>query len=324
MPACGSPPAMVHFQGETMGTFYTVTIADEVEARSAARLGVEIDHVLAEINRRMSTYLPDSELSRVNRSPSTDWQTVSPELLFVLQRAYEISVLSDGAFDVTVAPIVNLWGFGPDKQVRLPPDAELVRRASESVGYRLLSMRSEPPAVRKHKPALYIDLSAIAKGYAVDRLAEVLRTYQLEHYLIDVGGELYASGMKAEGKPWQVAIEKPDSESDLPLRVVSLSDHAIATSGDYRNYVEVGGKRYSHTIDPHTAAPVSHATALVSVVSEDAITADAMATALLVLGEASGRDWAERRRIAAYFVSRRADGTLRASWSSAFSDFIER
>lgn len=314
---------MVHLHGETMGTVYTVTIADEVEERSAEALRAEIDRLLEAINRRMSTYLPDSELSLINRSPSTGWRTVSPELLFVLQRAYEIGVLSDGAFDVTVAPIVNLWGFGPDKQVSLPPDAEAVRRARESVGYRLLSMRSEPPAVRKHKPELYIDLSAIAKGYAVDRLAELLRSRGLEHYLIDIGGELYAGGLNAEGRPWRVAIERPDSDSDLPLRVVSLSGHAVATSGDYRNYIEVDGRRYSHTIDPHAGAPVSHATALVSVVGRDAMTADALATALLVMGEAAGRDWAERHQVAAYFVSREDGGALRASWSSAFSDFIK-
>ena len=320
--ACGSPPP-ARIQGATMGTAYTITIADRLEATAVEQIRATVEQSLQAINDSMSTYLPDSEVSRINRSSSADWQAVSPGLLKVLQTAQMISVLSDGAFDVTVAPIVELWGFGPQRGVAIPPDIRSLERAGQSVGHQLLSIRIQPPAVRKHKPQLRIDLSAIAKGYAVDQLAAILKARQLSNYLIDIGGELYASGRNAEGKPWKIAIELPQSGSQLPARVVSLSDKAIATSGDYRNYIEVDGHRYSHAIDPRSKMPLSHATILLSVIDEQAMRADALATALLVMGEPRGREWAEQHGVAAYFVVRRHDGSLQASWSSRFSEMAD-
>ena len=320
--ACGSPPT-TRIQGATMGTAYTITIADGLEAAEAGQIQATVEQSLRAINDSMSTYLPDSEISRINHSPSTDWQAVSPGLLKVLQTAQTISVLSDGAFDVTVAPIVELWGFGPRRAAVIPPDIRSLEQAGKSVGHQLLSIRTQPPAVRKHKPQLRLDLSAIAKGYAVDQLAAILKARQLNDYLIDIGGELYASGRNAEGKPWKIAIERPQSGSQLPARIVSLSDEAIATSGDYRNYIEVDGHRYSHTIDPRSNRPLSHATVLLSVIDEQAMRADALATALLVMGEPQGREWAEQHDVAAYFVFRRHDGSLQASWSSRFAEMAD-
>lgn len=323
--ACSSPPhAPSQLHGKTMGTVYTVTIADAIDPQLLAQLQLAIEQELEAINNSMSTYVPDSEISRINRSSSTAWQTVSAELLSVLQAAHYFSVLSGGAFDITVAPIVNLWGFGPPAAADLPPRSEALRLARASVGYHLLDIRAQPPAVRKHKPDVYIDLSAIAKGYAVDSVASLLRAHQLNNYLIDIGGELYASGLNAELTPWQIAIEKPQAAMEVPALIVPLSDHAIASSGDYRNYIDIDGQRYSHTIDPHSGAPVAHATALVSVIAKDAMSADALATALLVLGESKGRAWAEQHGIAAYFVSRQADGSLRTSLTTAFSAILGR
>lgn len=296
------------FGGETMGTVYSVTIADAGDDADVARLARTVKAELDAVNARMSTYLEDSELSRFNRSRSTDWQPASAQLVAVLSEALRVSALSDGAFDVTVGPVVNLWGFGPGPEINETPSPEAIEHALSIVGYRRLEVRPSPPMIRKRIPQLYVDLSAIAKGYAVDRVAAALTAEGTRDFLIDVGGELYASGVNARGEPWRVGIEAPAEQTRSALRSIQVSDAAVATSGDYRIYVEIEGRRYSHQINPRTARPVTHRTALVSVVAPNAMEADALATALLVLGSEAGLELARRRDIAAYFVNRGAEG----------------
>ena len=294
--------------GETMGTFYSVTVAKEVEADVAGRIAQSIEDKLGEVNQRMSTYIRDSEISRFNRSRSTEWQSASPQLVKVLLEARRVSMLSGGAFDVTVGPVVSLWGFGPDPGIDEVPAANAVKRALSAVGYLNLELSTSPPMIRKRIPRLYVDLSAIAKGYAVDEIAALLAAEGIRNSLVNVGGELYASGTNIRGEPWRIGIEKPVEGAQTAMHSIAVSAAAVASSGDYRIYTEIRGRRYSHEINPYTGRPVTHRSALVSVVAANAMEADALATALIVLGSEAGLVLAGRHGIAAYFVDRTDTG----------------
>jgi thiamine biosynthesis lipoprotein len=232
----------------------------------------------------------------------------SQGLLKVLEVAQETSRLSDGAFDVTVAPLVNLWGFGPGPMRDGIPDQDQIRSALARVGYQRLHLRSEPPGIRKERPDLVVDLSAIAKGYGVDLVAEHLDALGLENYLVEIGGEVWGKGHNARGTPWRIAIEKPSPAQRSVYAVVRLDGRGIATSGDYRNFFEQQGQRFSHTIDPTSGRPVIHDLASVTVLSPTVTRADALATALLVLGPEQGYRLAEQQGLAALFIIREGDG----------------
>jgi thiamine biosynthesis lipoprotein len=203
---------------------------------------------------------------------------------------------------------VNLWGFGPDGRADDPPVAREVREVLSRIGYDKISIRRSPPAIRKSKANIYVDLSAIAKGYAVDRVADYLASLGLANYLVEIGGDLKANGHNANGMPWTIAIEKPAPEDRVVQRVVHITDQAMATSGDYRNYFERNGQRFSHTINPRTGLPVSHSLASVTVWSATAMDADALATALMVLGPQAGYELAHRHKLGAYFIVRTENG----------------
>ncbi|RNE88689.1 FAD:protein FMN transferase [Marichromatium sp. AB31] len=305
---CAQDDAPVELQGRTMGTHYSVKLYGLPDALSAEQLQARIDARLEQVNDLMSTYRPDSELSRFNASDSGDWFPVSLELAALVALAERISIFSIGAFDVTVGPAVNLWGFGPGQPPeQLPSDAQLAE-VRERIGFPRLEYRLDPPALRKEKPGVYVDLSGIAKGHGVDQVAAVLEAAGVTDYLAEVGGELRASGTKPDGTPWRIAIERPEPGVREVHRIVTLHDAAMATSGDYRNFYERDGKLYSHTINPITARPVTHTLASVSVIAADCAQADALATALLVLGPEAGLALAEAHDIAAFFVVREGDG----------------
>ncbi len=321
---CGPREQTLRLVGQTMGTSWSVQVSRPPAGLDQAALYARISAELAAVNDQMSTYQTDSELSRFNAADSTDWFRVSAELVRLVDSALAISMLTDGAFDVTVGPLVNLWGFGPAVTAdQLPAQAE-IDAARARVGWGLLATRTEPPALRKARADLYVDLSAIAKGYGVDRLAAVVAEAGITDYLVEIGGELYGRGLNAAGEPWQIAIERPDPGRRAVLQVVALQDRAMATSGDYRNFFELDGARYSHTIDPATGRPVDHQVASVTVLAERCAEADAWATALLVLGPERGRALADARGLAALFVERVAaagpeDDALRLTESAAFA-----
>jgi len=299
---------MLRFNGPTMGTTYSVTCVLDRDpgdkGNLSATLAGEIKTCLEQVNSLMSTYRPDSELSRLNAHTAGTPFPVSPPLLHVLGRAIEISRQTHGAFDVTVGPIVNAYGFGPqDKPVTLPTDAELDRLKTR-VGYQMIDLDAQAGTVTKGRPDLYIDLSAIVKGYAVDQVAAILDAHSIANYLVEIGGEIRVRGHNMSGHRWQIGVEKPTGQGRTVHRVLALTDTAMATSGDYRNYYVNNGSRISHTIDPHTARPVTHHLASVTVLCEDCETADALATALMVLGPEEGYNWAERSGIAALFLMR--------------------
>ena len=302
-----SEQRVLALRGATMGTSYSVQIAEPRAELDRDALANEINARLADINRLMSTYQLGSELSRFNNSSATDWFLVSPQLIAVVAAAQTVSAASAGAFDVTIGPLVNLWGFGPTPSAEDIPSAGDIQAARARVGWRQLDVQSEPPALRKSRADLYVDLSAIAKGYAVDQLAALLESYGVEDYLVEIGGELRGRGVNARGEPWQIAIERPDPSQRAAFQVVSLRDIGMATSGDYRNFVEIDGQRYSHTIDPATGRPVGHRLASVTVLAQECMQADAWATALLVLGPERGLELAEQQGLAALFIEQAAD-----------------
>jgi thiamine biosynthesis lipoprotein len=305
--ACDTSATLAEFNGSTMGTTYTVKIVDIPPSLDSNSLHAEIQAVFARINDQMSTYLEDSHLSRFNAGRETDWYKVPPELVTVVQQARELSELTGGAFDVTVGPLVNLWGFGPDAKSGQAPHADAIASTLQRIGYRKLEVRMKPPGLKKSIPDLYVDLSAIAKGYAVDQVAEHLENRGVSNYLVEVGGEIRGLGQNARHLPWQVAIEKPVPGTRVVQQVIAVDAVSIATSGDYRNYFEHEGRRFSHTIDPKTGSPVTHALASVTVVNPSATYADALATGLMVLGPEAGYQLAEREGLAALFIVKTED-----------------
>ncbi len=313
---CGEPGSLVEIHGSTMGTTYSVKLVELPEDLTADALKAQIDARLDTVNALMSTYRPNSELSRFNASRSTEWFPVDSELADLVARAQSISTLSDGAFDVTVGPLVNLWGFGPDAHPFRIPDQQTIEETRSRVGHEKLDVREEPPALRKAHPELYVDLSAIAKGYGVDQVAGVLDRLGVSAYLAEIGGEIKAKGTKPGDQPWRIAIERPDATSRTVYRVVALEDDAMATSGDYRNFYERDGQIYSHTIDPATGRPVAHALASVTVITEDCATADALATTFLVLGPERGLSLAESLGVGAFFVTRAGEDYAHAATSA--------
>ena len=309
--ACDPIPApytQIELTGRTMGTTYSVKLVDVPKDLDQATLQKAIDARLADINRQMSTYDPASELSRFNRQSGTHWFSVSPALVQVVDEAKRTSRLSDGIFDVTVGPLVDLWGFGPEKTMDPIPSDLRIRQALSLVGFEKLETRDQPPALRKTVAGLRVDLSAIAKGYAVDEVSLLLHRRGLDNHLVEIGGELRGKGHNARRASWRIAVEKPGADFKTAYMAVHLADQGMATSGDYRNFFEKNGRRYSHTIVPTTGKPVIHSLASVTVVAQSCMRADALATALLASGPDQGYALARREGIAALFIERTDQG----------------
>ncbi len=289
--------------GSTMGT-----VPYSVKTFSSQQPGESFESAVTGplnlVNNRMSTYKPDSELSRFNLHRGTDWFPVSHETAYVVGRALEFSRASSGAFDVTIGPLVNLWQFGPNKDEFAVPSDQAISEAAAKIGYDKLAVRLDPPSLKKSHPELAVDLSAIAKGYAVDLIAQELTQLGVENYLIEVGGEVRTLGQKAGRQPWRIGVESPVANRRDIYRTISLQNASLASSGDYRNFYVLDGKRYSHTIDPRSGRPVDHKVAAVSVIAGDCLTADAAATALMVVGIDGGLDLASAMGVEALIIER--------------------
>ncbi|MCB1022723.1 MAG: FAD:protein FMN transferase, partial [Acidobacteria bacterium] len=307
------------FAGAAMGTTWNVKILAPGELGDREQqAGAAIRDALEDVNSKMSTYVADSELSRFNAHRSSDPFPVSAETMAVFVEAKRIGELTGGAFDITVGPLVNAWGFGPADRREDLDQAALDELRSHTGWDKLLIHEGEGTLV-KLDPELYCDLSAIAKGYAVDRVSAALTAIGFPDHMVEVGGEVYANGHNGEGRPWRIGIEKPDSVAGMQ-RVVGLDGLAMATSGDYRNYFERDGKRFSHEIDPATGRPVEHRTASVSVLEPTCAAADALATGLIVMGEERGYQRAVELEIAAQFLIREGDGFVEKT-TPAFDRF---
>ena len=310
-----------HLTGATMGTTYSVRIVAPETNTGAKELQSEIDAELSRITALMSTYVDDSQLSRFNSSDSGDWVSVDSDVVAVVDAALRASAISDGAFDPTVGPLVELWGFGRAGPRDTPPPQSEIDAAMATVGFGLVSTREEPPALRKLAPAVALDLSALAKGYAVDRIDWLLDSRGLTRYMIEIGGEVKTRGRNQDGEPWRIAVERPLEAERSVYTVLQLSGEAIATSGDYRNFFEIDGRRYFHAIDPRSGQPAGNDLASVTIVAASAMEADAMATAMLVLGPDKGMRLANEQRIAALFLRRDGDEIV-ARHSQAFAPYL--
>ncbi len=306
--ACGNPSASLQehvFTGTTMGTTYTVKVVAGVLPESE-REGLQdrIAATLDEVDATMSTYREDSELSRFNRHPAGVAFEASPAMRAILETAREVHQRSGGAFDPTVGPLVDLWGFGPSRDPEAVPSNERVEELRLLVGFDRIDLET----LTKPEAGVAIDLSAIAKGFAVDRVAERIAALGFPSFMVEVGGEVRTAGRNRHDKPWRIAIEKPQNTGRSLQRVVSLSGLALATSGDYRNFYEIEGVRYSHTLDPRSGRPVEHSLASASVVDPSCAVADAWATALMVLGPEPAYEMAVSESLAALLLTYRGDG----------------
>ena len=311
--ACAPPPERqsFEFRGSTMGATFSVKVVTgpgglDDSAREA--VDTEIRRTLKRIDALMSTWNPESELSRFNRSTSLEPFALSPETFEVLRGSVDLSELTGGALDVTVAPLIDAWGFGPEGPGEQPPTDEDIARLREAVGTHYLKLDATALTVRKARPDVRCELSALAPGYASDRLSELLVERGFSDFLVDVGGELRARGRNDAGMPWQIAIERPDERGRTIERIIPVSDLAVATSGDYRQYYEVDGERVVHILDPRVGRPVRHRLASVTVLDELAVRADGLSTALMVLGPDEGFALAERLKVAALFIVRNENG----------------
>jgi len=357
---------LVSFDGHIMGTSYTVRIApnrivlNSAVANSAvaydmqlipgsdksqlndiqlAVLAGDVADELHNIDSVMSTWKQDSEISHFNRSQRSDWQPLSTSTVQVLRHALTTSRRSMGAFDPTVSPLVDLWGFGArltsweqvnplsnsfanrSKKPFAKPTTQDIHKTLASVGYSGVELNVEKNCVRKLNPNTQIDLSGIAKGFAVDQIARLLDDAGLSNYLIEIGGELRAKGAKSFNTPWKIAIEKPISDQRDALRVLALNNSAVATSGDYRNFFQHDGRRYSHVIDPRYGVPVQHDLVSVTVLSDTTMEADALSTALMIMGPGQALSFTQNHRIAAHFMYRTRYGVVEHH-SAAFERYI--
>ncbi|HEX6638970.1 MAG TPA: FAD:protein FMN transferase [Steroidobacteraceae bacterium] len=319
----GARPGETLLSGSTMGSAWSVKIVgtpplppDELQAGIQARFEA--------VNQALSTYRTDSALSMFNRDDRGEWVDVDPELAAVMDYALGLAGESGGAYDITVAPLVNLWGFGPDPASYRVPDAAAIAEARSHVGWRRVEVDVAHSRARK-QPGVRVDLSSLGKGRGVDRVAEYLDAQGVSNYLIDLSGKLRARGRNSGGGAWLVAVERPvaDATSENPAmepEVVSLRDSSVATAGDYRRFFEIGGRHYSHIIDPRTGEPVTHDTVSATALGITCMEADAWATVLMVMPPGEALALADRRELKALLIERATAGyRLRASaaWRAA-------
>ncbi len=311
---------IVLINGFTMGTTYSIKIKTADAVVNQEKIRADIEKILLEINRKMSTYIVDSELSVINFSNSLDSNLISDDLFKVISHANTISKTTNGAFDITVGPLVNLWGFGPNKSENKIPSNEEIELIKKNIGYKKIYLNKETTSIKKLHPDLYVDLSGIAKGFAVDKIALYLNSYNLENYLVEIGGELIAKGTNEDNEVWQIGIENPNNNL---AKIIGLKDIAMATSGDYRNYFEKNGVRYSHTINPNTGKPIKHKLASVTVLDKTAMNADALATAFMVLGPAKTIELANELKIGVYLIIKN-DENFYEEYNEYFEPFISK
>lgn len=320
--ACAREPVELRLSGPTMGTVWNSTVIVPWDSPlDSAQLQAGIEAELAAVNASMSTYLPDSEISRFNAAPVDEWFQISADFYMVLSTALAISWQSSGAYDVTVGPLVNLWGFGPDGSVEVAPSDAEIAAAMARVGQDKLRLDGETYRVRKLAD-LYLDFSSIAKGFAVDQIARWLAGEGISSFLVEVGGEMRVAGQSARGDAWRIGIESPEAGRFELARTLRLGNDAVATSGDYRNYFEIDGERFSHTIDPRSGYPVTHELVSVTVVHASSMLADAWATALTVLGAEDAWAVAQAEGLAVYFIERDGEG-FRSRHTAALETYLE-
>ena len=293
------------FGGPTQGSHYEIKYVPGSQTPSLAEMRNEVEALLGQIDQQMSTWRADSDLSRFNRLPAGSCQQLPAPVLELIAKGDQLAQESGGAFDLTVEPLLDAWGFGPQSRGRHVPTAEQIERARLLIGHQHLSRKGDQLC---KDVAAEVDLNSIAAGDTVDRIAALFASRGIESYLINVTGELKGQGKKPDGSPWRIAIEAPDEDRQVAQKVVALDGLGVSTSGDYRNYYEENGQRFSHTLDPRQGRPISHKLAAVTVFDRSAMRADGLSTLLMVLGPDEGYAFAKDHQIAAFFVTRSAQG----------------
>ena len=315
----------VRLTGRTMGTTYHITIISGY-FNPPAKLDNKITQRLEEINKSMSTYLPDSEISHFNSLKQIgETIKISSDFLHVMIMARDLYVMTAGCWDGTVKPLVDLWGFSSPAIQQVIPADDKIRQTMEQIGFGQIQM-DEEGNLSKKKANLALDLGSIAKGYAVDQIAELIRAGGWTDFLVEVGGEVYASGVRKDGQQWKVGVNLPDKNAayDQVYKVVTLKDNALATSGDYRNFFEVGQKRYSHIIDPRNGYPVDNGVVSVSIITDTCTLADGLATAVMVLGREKGLELVNRLdSVECLIIIKAPDGGLTDYYSTGFKSNIK-
>ena len=303
--ACGNGDSMESFGGPTMGSTYSIKYVRRAGLPAAADVRVEVEKILADIDRQLSTYRSDSDIERFNDLPANRCQKMPASILKLIRVGEQLSEQSEGSYDLTVEPLLNLWGFGPQGREEIVPAEQALAQARQRVGYQHLRIEGDQLC---KDAAVEVDFNSIAAGYAVDTIAARLEALGIHDYLAEATGELKAAGKKLDGSPWRIALEEPRDDQQVAERIVAVDGFGLSTSGDYRNYFEQGGRRYSHTFDARTGAPVSNTLASVTVIHPSALMADGLSTLLLILGPERGWDYAEKHDIGAFFVIRADTG----------------
>lgn len=321
---CGSETdqkQLVTLRGTTMGTTYSVSIKHHDAESLEQAIHKEIETILDTVNLEMSNWDKSSSISKFNYLKKTDPISITDSLAKILSEANKVHDQSDGAFDITLMPLTDIWGFGR-KNVKKVPSEQEIETALNSVGQKsLLVLDQKRLTLRKKIDDASVDLSGIAKGFAIDQISDSLKAKGISDFLVEIGGDLYASGEKGPKSPWVIGIEKPDQRLGEVNVILRITNKAVATSGDYRNFFEKDNRRYSHIIDPKTGRPISHQTASVTVLADNAMNADAWATAMMVLGAKKGLVIAEKNNLAVFFISRKG-GNFNSVSSKHFKDAV--
>ena len=320
--SCINQPTQIEFSGGTMGTTYNIKIVtNKAIILSAKLIKQKVDSVLISVNYQMSTYLFDSEITQFNNHESTALFPISNDFTFVVERALYWSKLTGGAFDITLVPLLYLWGFGPGQASELGnifPEERAVQKRRTHVGYKKLTTNKY--YLQKKDPFIKIDLNAIAKGFGVDAVCSFLESNGMNNIMVEIGGEVRTKGKNLKNEPWIIAVETPDHESAGSKTiswVLSLENKAMATSGDYRNYYEIEGIRYSHEIDPRTGYPAQTGVASATVIASNCMDADALATTLIIMGAKSGLQLIEKLDgVEAFLIMREGNDNYRTIKSS--------
>jgi len=318
--ACSQPETTVQLAGKTMGTTYHITVIANAQLPEANLLQTEIDMALEIVNNQMSTYRPNSELSRFNQLQIRQGTEVSADTLTVVNEAIRLYEVTNGALDITIGPLINLWGFGPDKRPTTSPSLEAIEAAKAKTG--LSELTIDGNRLVKDNADLYVDLSSIAKGFGVDKIASLLDKYQVSGYLVEIGGEISVKGHKADGSKWRIAVEKPTEDGQEVQQVIELDTMALATSGDYRIYHEENGERFSHLIDPRSGYPIKHKLASATVLHKSSMTADGYATAMMVLGTEASLALAKEQNLAIMLIEKQEQG-YQVYYSEAFKPYLD-
>lgn len=315
---------LLEAHGQTMGTFYSVKVVGSFPGGQQA-LQTQVDALLKHYNDEISTYDPNSMLSRFNEQQSTAPFPISQDMADILIEALRIGHRTGGLLDVTVGPLVNLWGFGPDhRPVKTPTDAQIAA-ARQRIGIDRLHVEvsSDHATVRKDLPNMYVDLSTFGEGFGADKVAEFLESRGVSDYLVDIAGASRSRGVNTNGDPWRLGIQKPTDEYESVQAAIVPKGRAVSTAGSYRNYFELDGRRYSHIIDPRTGKPITHRLVSATVISDTALEADGWDTALMVMGTKEAMEFAEKNHLAVYLVTK-TDRGFTAHYSAAFAPYLDQ